>query len=124
MTTATTESMSPAQVNYCIARAAYDSAVSEMVRTVKAPADGASEEEVDAWLDAEEDARQALGLDRLFDLLRSAEDAMLAWSFAVARRTAGRRKDQIAAIAEVEAAAATYGHVRTKALDLALRLSA
>lgn len=119
-----TDSMSPAQINYCIARAAYEAALSEMASRIQPPGDGASEEEIDAWLDAEEEVRDALGMDDLFAQLRAAEDAMLAWSFAVARRTAGRRKNQLAAIAEVEAAAATYGHARTRALDLALRLAA
>lgn len=124
MTTAAT--MSPAQTAYCLARASYDAAIAESSRIAPMPGEGASEEVVEAWLDASEEAHQSLGLDRLFDELRAAEDVMLAWSFSVARREAGRSKAKLRLIAEVEAGMGKALHLATriKAIDLALRLAA
>ena len=118
--------MSPAQTAYCLARATYDVAIAEQNRLAPPPAQGAPESEVDAWLDASEEAHVSLGLSRLFDALRAAEDAMLAWSFEVARKEAGRSKAKLAIIAEVEANIGKPLHLtsRTRAIDIALRLAA
>ncbi|MEK9900983.1 MAG: hypothetical protein VW516_09570 [Rhodospirillaceae bacterium] len=118
--------MSPAQTAYCLARAAYDAAIAESGRRAPMPGPGASEAEVDAWLDASEAAHQELELDRLFAECRAAEDAMLAWSFAVARQTAGSDRAVLATIAEIEAAMDHPSHLstRNKAIDIALRLAA
>jgi len=122
----TAATMSPAQTAYCLARATYDAAIAEQNRLAPQPPQGAPESEVDAWLDASEDAHESLGLSRLFGALRAAEDAMLAWSFEVARKEAGRSRVALAAIAKVEAAMDKPLHLtsRTRAIDLALRLAA
>ena len=58
--------------------------------------------------------------------LASAEDALLAWSFAVARREAGRSRAKLALVAEIERGVGEAKHLRSrvKAIDLALRLVA
>ena len=118
--------MSPVQTAYCLARASYDAAIAEQNRLAPAPAQGAPESEVDAWLDASEEAHESLGLSRLFDALRAAEDAMLAWSFGVARKEAGRSRAKLALIADIESNIGKPMHLttRTKAIDIALRLAA
>lgn len=118
--------MSPAQSAYILARATYDAAITEQNRLAPQPPQGAPESEVDAWLDASEAAHESLGLSRLFNALHAAEDAMLAWSFEVARKEAGRSRIKLAMIAEVEANIGKPLHLvsRTKAIDIALRLAA
>ena len=53
-------------------------------------------------------------------------DALLAWSFAVARREAGHSRGKLALIAEVERGVGEARHLRSRirAIALALRLSA
>ena len=65
-------------------------------------------------------------IDRLSNLLATAEEALLAWSFEVARKEAGRSKAKLRLIAEVEAGMGKALHLatRNKAIDLALRLAA
>lgn len=115
----------PEQISYMIARAALDSAYAEIARLAPMPGPDADEPAVDAWLDASEEVRAGLGVDGLEAALASAEDALLAWSFAVARREAGRSKRKLALIAEVEAGMSNPLHLvaRGKAIDLALRLA-
>lgn len=126
--TTTAAPMSPEQIAYCAARALYDSAIAEVTRlaTRLAPMPGptASDEETEAWLDASEQAYEALGVDALSDRLARAEDAMLAWSFAVARREAGKSRAKLALIAQIEAGIGKPLHLQTrrKAIDIALRL--
>lgn len=114
----------PEQTVYMITRAALDAAYAEVARLAPVPGEGAPEEAVEAWLDASEEVRSALGVDGLEAALAAAEDALLAWSFAVARREAGRSRVKLALIAEVERGVGEARHLRTraKAIDLALRL--
>ena len=121
-----TATTSPAQTVYMIARAALDSAYAEIARLAPMPGEGAGESTVDAWLDASEAARSDLGVDGLEAAVAAAEDALLTWSFAVARREAGRSRVKLALIAEIERGVGEARHLRSriKAIDLALRLSA
>lgn len=129
--------MDPTQVAYTIARAVYDAANAELVRrTAGMPT--TTDAELDVWAEASEAAHQALGMDRLFEALGAAEDAMLAWSFEVARRTiratkcgAVRTRD-LAGVDALERACGLVGtqtqgvairyDIRVKSIDLALRL--
>lgn len=122
--TTTAAPMSPEQTAYCAARALYDSAIAEVTRRAPMPGPTASDEETEAWLDASEQAYEALGVDALSDALARAEDAMLAWSFVVARREAGKSRAKLALIAQIEAGIGKALHLQTrrKAIDLALRL--
>ena len=115
----------PEQTTYMIARAALDSAYAEIARLAPMPGPDADEPAVDAWLDASEEVRAGLGVDGLEAALASAEDALLAWSFAVARREAGRSKRKLALVAEIERGVGEARHLRSrvKAIDLALRLA-
>ena len=117
--------MSPAQTTYTIARAAHDAALAESTRRAPMPGPDADEATVDAWLDASEQAHTELRIDALGAALASAEDALLAWSFAQARVTAAGNDAAFAAIAAVEAGIKKALHLptRTKAIDLALRLN-
>lgn len=118
--------MSPEQTAYCAARALYDSAIAEVTRLAPMPGPDASDEETEAWLDASELAHGRLGLDALSDALARAEDAMLAWSFVVARREAGKSRAKLALLDQIEAGIGKPLHLQTrrKAIDLALRLAA
>lgn len=125
MTNTAAATLAPAQLTYMIARAALDSAYAEIARLAPMPGEGADETAVDAWLDASEEVRASLGVDGLEAELASAEDALLAWSFAVARRTAGRSRAKLTLVAQIERGVGEAQHLRTriKAIDLALRLS-
>ena len=119
-----TATTSPQQAIYMITRATLDAAYAEVARLAPVPGEGADEAAVEAWLDASEAARTALAVDAAEAALAAAEDALLAWSFAVARREAGRSRVKLALIAEVERGIGEARHLRsrTKAIDLALRL--
>ena len=125
MTNTTAAALAPAQLTYMIARAALDSAYAEIARLAPMPGPDADEPAVDAWLDASEEVRASLGVVGLEAALASAEDALLAWSFAVARREAGRSKRKLALVAEIERGVGEARHLRSrvKAIDLALRLA-
>lgn len=119
------DSMSPAQHAYLLARAAYDAAIAESNRRTSGMP-SATDEEFEIWNDACETAHTDLGMDRLSDLLAAAEDALLAWSFGVARKEAGRSKAKLALIASIEAGICKPQHLltRNKTIDMALRLCA
>mgnify|MGYP003554338055 FL=1 len=109
-----------------IARAAHDAALAEVTRRAPMPGPDADEATVDAWLDESERAHGELRVDALGAALAAAEEAMLAWSFEVARSTAAGNQAALRAIAEIEAGIQRASHMstRTKAIDLALRLAA
>lgn len=118
--------LSAEQTVYMITRAAHDAAIAEISRRAPQPGPDAPESEVDAWLDTSEAVRAELGVDALAGALTAAEDALLAWSFTVARREAGRSRRKIAAIDAVELGLRRPAGFafRARALDLALRLHA
>lgn len=126
MTNPTAAPMSPAQIAYVTARALLDSAHAESARLAPMPGPDASDDAVEAWLDASEALRSTLGLDRLVEALTVAEDALLSWSFVVARREAGRSRAKLALVAQLETGVRQARHlqIRCKAIDLALRLAA
>ena len=118
------DAMSPAQAAYLLARAEYDAAIAESnARTSGMPT--ATDEEFEAWNDACEEARSVLGIDRLSNLLAVAEEALLAWSFKVARKTAAGDRAALATIDYMEANLGLPLHLTTrrKAVDIALRLA-
>lgn len=125
MSATTNTDTSPEQTVYMIARASYDAAISEIARRAPQPGPTADDSEVDAWLDASETARAEMCVDALSEALDAAEEALLAWSFKVARKEAGKSRRKLAAIAEVENGIrrAVNRAFRTRALDLALRLA-
>ena len=119
------DTMSAAQTAYLLARATYDAAIAEATRrTTDMPT--ATDEEFEVWNDACEAAREDLGIGRLSDILDAAEEALLAWSFEVARKEAGRSKAKLTLIAKVEAGIRNPLHLRTRiqTIDMALRLCA
>ena len=119
------DTMSAAQTAYLLARATYDAAIAEATRrTTDMPT--ATDEEFEVWNDACEAAREDLGIGRLSDILDAAEEALLAWSFEVARKEAGCSKAKLALIAKVEAGIRKPLHLRTRiqTIDMALRLCA
>lgn len=126
MTNTAAATLAPAQLTYMIARATVDAAYAEIARRAPMPGPGAPDEAVEAWLDASEAVCAELAVDAAEAALAVAEDALLAWSFAVARRTAGRSRAKLALVAELERGVGEARHLRTraKAIDLALRLSA
>ena len=126
MNDATAATTSPQQAIYMLTRATVDAAYAEIARRAPMPGPGAPDEAVEAWLDASEAARAELAVDAAEAALTAAEDALLAWSFAVARREAGRSRVKLALIAELERGVGEARHLRTrtKAIDLTLRLSA
>jgi len=119
------DTMSPAQTAYLLARATYDAATAEATRrTTGMPT--ATDEEFEVWNNTCEAARTDLDIDRLSNLLATAEEALLAWSFEVARKEAGRSKSKLALITKVEAGIRKPLHLRTRIqmIDMALRLCA
>jgi tryptophan 2,3-dioxygenase len=116
--------MHPTQARYIAARALYEDAAAEAQRRCPAPAQDAPEAEVEAWLEASEAADLELGVSRLMGELVAAEDAMLAWSLEVARKSAGRSRVKLGMIATLERGLPRHHAIRAKAIDLALRLAA
>lgn len=118
----------PTQSAYIIARALYEEACAESSRRTKdlpfvTPSD------MDAWDVAAEAAREDLQIERLGTAMREAEDAMLAWSFEVARKVikAGPRAlrtTKLELVSDIETRCRVSLAARTGALDLALRLVA
>jgi hypothetical protein len=121
-----TATPSPAQSAYFLALAAYESVLAEMHRRCPDVPDGASDEECAAAWAREDEVSAELRIADFRNALNLAERAVLAWSFTVARKTAGRSKSKLAAIAEVEAGIEESRHfnLRCRAIDIALRLAA
>ena len=120
--------MHPTQTAYITTRALYEEACAEASRRTR-DLPFVTDAEQDAWDVAAETARDDLQIERLGVAMREAEDAVLAWSFEVARKTikAGPRvlrTTKLELVANIEARCLTSLAARTGALDLALRLSA
>ncbi len=126
----------PTQGAHAIAASALDCAREELYkRTRDLPT--STDEELEAWDAASEAARAELKIDALTDALVEAEDALLRWSFAVARRTLADRRGKAAKrfaadVLMIDALeGACFGtaprrfrdlRARAKSIDIALRL--
>ena len=86
----------------------------EHVARLASGTSGAGKRKRIAALEAEARLASALAVDAAEAALAAAEDALLAWSFAVARREAGRSRAKLALIAEVERGVGEARHLRSR----------
>lgn len=115
--------MHPTQHAYALALAAYQTAVDAFnAEAPEAPAADCSDDEFEAWNDAEEACRARHGLDRLHTLLVVSEDAMVAWANVQAQRhaTATQRRQ----LADLHARGMGMPSIRAKMVGIAFRLAA
>lgn len=115
--------MNAFQTRYAVARAHLDTLRAELRTACPQPAADADEATWDAHFDAEAATEIRLGIGVAEHAVSEAEDAMVRWSFDVARKTATG-----SARLDVETVAAKWPRVnvshRARLVDLALRLAA
>ena len=114
--------MNETQKTYLLAKAAFEAA-QEAARREKPPFSGrgATDEEIEAYIEIEMEIEDRHGVWELFDLMLEARDAMLAWAKAkVARDCAAEpRLDEALSVFD---RARKYPAIMDKLIDAALRL--
>lgn len=115
--------LSKAQKDAKVAIAAYESALESFQAAVIAElgelSSEASDEEADAYFEAEEDIHQRFELDRLSDERIAAEEALIAAAFdkLMPQATAAQKKEL-----EFVRAKRSLPSIRKKVIDIALRV--
>ncbi len=115
----------PTQSAYALAKALYDASHEayrvECVERGATFLEGASSAEDDVVLDLQEQIHEELEMTRIFDALRGAEEAMVAWS---AEHTSALHPDHAATIADTVKRARGSAKHWPRVVDLAFRLAA